>query len=201
MQHIVFIRTSHANIQSLRNAVYSHAGIIENSYGGNLLGVCYVAEPLNPCSDERDEVDCALALIKFPSRDHAALFLQVAGYLEVNFLPDCDIFMVPLLKAVKLGPCWPTFLITELGSRDNYQYLPSRNKLYQIDDFGGVPVLADTSYVDAVRKHRCLPAGIRIHQFKDKQNFDEWLNSKSGAEFKQDYRRISGLNTYLATFF
>nr|CDS32438.1 hypothetical transcript [Hymenolepis microstoma] len=202
MSHqLVFIRTSFTNITALRNAVYSHAGMIENSFGGHLLGVTYFAEPLYPCADNRTGREYAIALLLFPKREHATCFLQAAGYMEVNFLTEVDIYMVPLLKAVKLGSCWSTFLITELVEKDNYQYLPSRNKFYNIDDFGGVPVLADTSYVDVVRTHRRPPAGLRVHQFPDKAGFTEWFKSKGGTEFKEDYRRISGLNSYLATFF
>ncbi|VDL19872.1 unnamed protein product [Hymenolepis diminuta] len=159
------------------------------------------AEPLHPCEDQRTGNEYSIALLRFDSREHAMNFLISAGFMDVSFLPDCDVYLMPLLKALKLGNCWSTFLITELVCRENYNYLPSRNKFYGIDEVGGVPVAVDTSYVDAIRSTRRQPAGFRIHQFPDRKTFVDWFNSRNGSEFKQDFRRISGLNTYLMTFF
>ncbi|KAM7535002.1 hypothetical protein Aperf_G00000100917 [Anoplocephala perfoliata] len=200
MPCLILIRVPIQELYTLRNAIYKTRSVLENGYQGLFVGVSNDVERLLTC-DSPICLNFGLGLFYFCNECDARSFIYSdQGFMEVDFLENSEIMIIPMLKPLLIGRDGATLLFTELLRYENTCQLTPSSVTFDMEKCGAVPNIVDTVEVTTVRSCEARSSGFRISQFPCKKVFYEWVKSESGAQFREDLGKIRSLDTYIATF-
>ncbi|TGZ59421.1 hypothetical protein CRM22_009087 [Opisthorchis felineus] len=197
---VIIFRVPLQDLYALRNALYRFMSILQNGYGGTLIGISNDAEHVPPLRMQ-PLLNVGMGMVYFTKYEDAKRFsYNEQPFMSADFLNNAEVFIVPVLTPLLIGSHATALFITEIRNWENYSQLPDPKLMLTMSACGAVPLVADCKKVHLISGSEDRICGIRISQFPNKSAFYDWVKSDRGTKFRQAILRIRSLTSYIATF-